>query len=262
MKPVNLLPEKDRPYVPSGRHQGSAYVIVGTLGVLLVALVAYVWTANQVTGRQAEAEKARQETAVAESRAAKLGGFTSFAQVRKARESSVKDKAEARFDWERLSLELARVLPRGVFAIEIDAAVDPENSEDPGASGASTGASGSSSSAGGAEASGEDGPQLKLIGCAPTQPDVATTMVRLRSLNRAREVTLVDSSREDSVSGGTTGPAAGPSAAATEASDPGGSDGCSTVRGPQSYKFEVDVAFTPEGKKDDGRTPSALGGGS
>jgi hypothetical protein len=45
MRPVNLLPAEHRPRRSSGDGNG-AYVALGVLGVLLLALVGYVLAAN------------------------------------------------------------------------------------------------------------------------------------------------------------------------------------------------------------------------
>ena len=65
MRPVNLLPDGQRPRYASGAMAGSAYVVLAVLAALLLAALAYVLTANQVTSRQDQAAKAEREAAAA-----------------------------------------------------------------------------------------------------------------------------------------------------------------------------------------------------
>lgn len=255
MKAVNLLPEKDRRRRPTGAQSGSAYAVVGALALLLVAVVVYSITANQVTSRNAEAQKVGREADEAEARAAKLGAFGAFAEMKQTRTASVKRLAAGRFDWERMLREVSRVLPTGVFVTELDAS----------ATGADQGAGGSGASASGGGAAGSGGagagstpgaggataqPRLTVSGCAPDQSDVATTMVRLRQLHRAEDVTLAESTREDE------GQAGG-----------GTADGCGQTRGRPNFAFTATVLFEPapttgDDPRDLRRVPSSLGGGS
>jgi len=248
MRAVNLLPEGDRRRVATGRNRGSGYLVVGALALMLVALLSYTLTANQVTSRNAQADQAGRDADEAERRAARLGAFGDFAQTKQTREASVKSLAAGRFDWERLSLEMARVMPPGVFVTDLSAAAagSPE-----GATGAAGGAAASPPDSSGAGA----GPQVKITACAPTQPDVATAMVRLRSMHRAKEVELADSTRgESSQGGGATAPGASGSA----------DQGCGTTRGRPNYKFVANVSFEaapPDAEEGSPDVPRSLGGG-
>lgn len=219
MKPVNLLPPSERAQ-QGGSRPGSAYVVLGVLGALLVAVLVYVVTANGVTSKQDELASARGETAAAQARLAQLGAFGDFASMKATRETSVASRAQARIDWERLMRELSRVLPDDVFISSLDAT----------ASGGGEAASGSP------PAEGSGAPSLKLAGCAPSQPAVATLMVRLRQLNRAVDVTLAD---------------------ATKTADAEGGAGCG-----EGYAFTVSVAFDPAPAAVPERVPAHLGGGS
>ena len=97
------------------------------------------------------------------------------------------------------------------------------------------------------------GPSLKLGGCAETQSKVAETMVRLRNLHRAEDVTLDDSARPVQSATATSASSSSTAGAPT--------DGCG-----DDYAFNVTIAFTADapdatGKRDDA-TPVTLGGGS
>lgn len=216
MRPVNLLPPSQRIKSGGGRP-GSAYIVVGVLAAALVAVVMFVLTANQVTSKQDELAKAKDATAVAQARVAALGSFGDFAQIKQQREASVSQLAQARLDWERLMRELSRVLPENVFIDSLDAAV----------SGGATGPSGANS------------PSVKLSGCAPSQPDVATLMVRLRRLHTANDVKLTDSTRVED--GGGSGSGAGCGA---------------------GYAFTVIVTLEPAPAAATEKVPAHLGGGA
>ncbi|MEA2367691.1 MAG: hypothetical protein QOH38_409, partial [Thermoleophilaceae bacterium] len=121
MNPVNLLPAKHRPRTPTGGQQGSAYVVVGILGALLVLAVFYVLTVNGVNTNKGKVAEAKAATARAEARAGELGAYGNFSQVKQQRVQSVKQLADGRIDWERLTRGLARLLPNQVWLISASA---------------------------------------------------------------------------------------------------------------------------------------------
>lgn len=261
MRAVNLLPEQYRPRRPSGSRAGGAYVVVGVLGALLLASVVYVLTSNQVSSRQTETAKAKRETATAEGRSKALAPVAAFVNVKQQREQSVKQLAAGRFDWERLVLELSRVVPNGVFVTDLSASTTGQTAS-PGGAGASAGPStpppSSTSSPTAASADGASGPPtLTLTGCAPTQDAVATTLVRLRSLHGAKDVKLASS--DDKRANGAAG-AAGAAAASPTPGAPGQA-AC------KDYTFVVSVVFDPSAaaavaRAPAGKVPASLGGGS
>ena len=110
MRPVNLLPESQRRRAPTTDGK-SSYVVLGVLAALVLMTGLYVVTANQVTSRSNEAALASAEADRLEAKVASLGAFGNFAQIKETRVASVRQLATQRFDWERLMLELARVLP-------------------------------------------------------------------------------------------------------------------------------------------------------
>lgn len=266
MRAVNLLPRDQRSRRGSGARPGSGYVVVGALAVLLLASVGYVLTANQVVERRAELQEVERQAAAAEARAAAFAPFTKFAKVKEVRERSVKELASSRFDWERLVLELARVVPPEILLTSLDAEGSPTAAAGAGASGgsspspspspsgasASSGSSGSGSSAGGAQ-SPPGGATLALAGCAPTQSRVAILMLRLRRLTQADDVRLSTSKKGEEGAG-----AGGSSGGAT-----GGGSTCPSFRGRPTYAFQISVSFAPTKAGGERRSaPSALGGGS
>jgi Tfp pilus assembly protein PilN len=223
MRPVNLLPESQRRRTPAGDGK-SAYVVLGVLAVLLAMTTAYVVTGNQATERADAAAEAAAEADRLEAQAASLGAFGNFAQIKETRLASVRQLAAQRFDWERLMLELARVLPADGWLQTASASTT--GAEDGGTA---------STSAGG-------GPTATLGGCLPRQSDVADLMLRLRRMHRAEDVVLAESVREDA--GGA------PSV-----------DGCGRY---YRFEIAVSFAPTVVEESPDGqqRVPASLGGGS
>ena len=237
MKPVNLLPERYRPAQASGRAGGSAYVVLGGLGVLLVCVLAVALTQRQIDSGRAESAGLRAETASAQARAADLGDFGSFAALKEQRLASVRRLATARVDWERVVRELAHVLPEGVRLRELQATAGAAVSDAAGAPAPAPAAGAAAVPA---------GPTVTILGCAPSHEAVATVLVRLRELHRATEVQLTGSARgkgEDEEGTGAGG-------------------GCRL--GEADWGATVTLAPEPQvpAREDAGDVPDDLGGGS
>ena len=256
MKPVNLLPQNERAIKPAEGMSGSSYVVLGVLGVLLLAVLTFVFSQNQVNDRSGKIDKANAEAQQAEQRATALGAFGSFASVKQQREQSVRDLAKARFDWERFMRELALVLPSGTSLLDVSASTDGTTASG-GASGSSAPAPSPAPASGGAatDPTAAAGPKAQITGCALTQKRVATLLVRLGQLHGASDVELKESASDDS---------AGAAAGATTDSAGGGNTGCP----PRKFKFDVTVTFapadTPSADDDSAprKTPARLGGGA
>lgn len=268
MRPVNLLPENLR---PRERREGSStgsYIVLGVLGALLVGMVLYVVTANQVTSHQAETQRLRAETYGAEQRAGALARFGAFKDMKETRMASVAMLSAVRFDWERMARELSLVLPAGVWLTDLKATATGEEPPAGSGGGSSSTSSSSSSSSGSSSApTGEEEklPNIRLSGCSPTQEGVAEALVRLRRLHQAQEVELIVSEREEQEEGaGTATPATGGAPAADTGSGTGAPEGCGVSRGRSNYKFEVKVklAPTPDATVGGGSVPRKLGGGA
>jgi len=242
MRAINLLPVADRVRGPAQVPDRASHLVLGVLGGLVVAVLAVVVSQNQITDRTRQIAQAKQEQKSAEQRSASLGAFGEFAEIKKTRVASVSELATARFDYERLMRELALVLPKDTWITTAAATSTP----DPAAAGAPAAAPAQGAPAAAA------GPSLKLGGCAETQSKVAETMVRLRNLYRAEDVTLDDSARAAQSA------ATGASSSATTATT---TEGCG-----DAYAFNVTIAFTAAASdsavKRDDQTPTTLGGGS
>lgn len=263
MRPVNLLPERARPKRASGAQGGSAYLVIGALAVVLLAVVAYVLTANGINSKKEQAAKLSQQADAAEARAKTLSAFANFEQVKQTREQSVRTLASGRFDWERMLRELARLLPPGTYVTSLDATAADGSQGSSGSGGSSTSSASNSSPASassGAGAGGGTGPTLNIQGCTRSHPEVATLLVRLRRLNRTTDVTLSKSSKNGASTAGGAG--AGGTAPVGGAGS-SNSDGAACGKG---VSFDASVQFNPtpvpgpEGPG--GQVPASLGGGS
>jgi Tfp pilus assembly protein PilN len=230
MKPVNLLPQSARPYVSSGGRAAGSYVVIGVLALLVVAAAAYVLTANQITSKKDKIQSANAQQAQAQAQVSNLANYATFNKVAATRISTVSALAVGRIDYERLMRETALVLPSGVWLSSLDAE-------------AGTGAptSGTTTTA----ATGTGTPTVDIQGCAKTQDDVATTLVRLRAIHGSDDVDLKSSGKD------LTNAAAGSTA----------TTGCGS-----GYTFEILVNLQPTtitGVGDAGqKVPVSLGGGS
>jgi Tfp pilus assembly protein PilN len=251
VNPVNLLPAKHRPRTPTGEQQGSAYVVVGVLGALLVLVVFYVLTVNGVNSRKDQVARAKAATAELQAQASELSPYGNFVQVKEQRVSSVKQLADGRIDWERLTRGLARLMPNQVWLVSASASAtgNPATSGSSG-SAPSSGASSPSSGSGAAV-----GPKVALVGCAPSHGAVAVTLVRLRELPGATDVTLNGITRPAQVAA-TGGTAQAPAATASGDSD------CGTIHGQQAAKWDATVSFDAKAATASKGVPRSLGGGS
>jgi Tfp pilus assembly protein PilN len=231
MRPVNLLPQSARPYVASGKAGNGSYVLLGVLAALVLMVAGYVLTSNKITSHKNEIAKAQQETQAAQAKSASLQKYGQFGAVAAARVSAVGTLAVNRIDYERLLRETSRVLPAGVWITTLDAE----------ATGSSSSGSTPSTSTGTTPAA----PTVHLVGCAPSQSSVATTLVRLRAIHGQDDVQLNESGKALSF-GGTSGS--------------GGSSDCGT-----NFAFDILVNLNDQvtGFGDAGqKVPASLGGGS
>jgi Tfp pilus assembly protein PilN len=243
VKAVNLLPERHRPRRASGGRQGSSYAVLGVLGALLLALVVYVLTLNSINSGQDQIAVAKAETEQAQSQSRSLSAYGDFAKVKQKRVAAVTQLAKGRFDWERLVRELAHVLPENVWLVKTDAsAIGDLSAADPGGAGA---------------AATPGAPVVKLSGCARDQSQVAVTLVRLRELQGASDVSLDRSAKPDDP-GSTTSSSSSATAGLT--------DGCGTTHGHLNYAFDAVVTFEPQATTATDKTsenaPDSLGGGA
>ncbi|HYH59811.1 MAG TPA: hypothetical protein VD790_11440 [Thermoleophilaceae bacterium] len=218
---MNLLPPELRPR--DGARRGSSYVVIGGLTVAVVAMLAYALVLGGVRSDEAELASLKGETAEANARAEALRPYGDFAAMKEQREQSVRTVAEARFDYERLTRELTRILPSGVWVSHLDVA--------PAVPDPTTAAEGADPVTG----STVQPPAMTVSGCAPGQAVVADTLDRLRAITGAVEVELGSSTD--------AGDALSPSAPRPRLSSSAGPAGCGKDGMPR-VEFDATVTLT------------------
>ena len=261
MKAVNLLPEKHRPRQPSGGQGKGGYVVLGVLGAVLVGVLVYVLTLNTINDSKSKIKEATAEAARLNDEASSLGPYGDFAKIKADRVQSVMTLAQGRFDYERLVRELAEVLPPDVWLVNASASAtgDPSSTTTstpapPAPAGGSGGTTGTSGTAATTTPAAPTSPTLKLDGCARDQSQVAVTLVRLRELQGATDVSLDHSTRGQDAGGSAPAVAAGASG--------GGDAGCGTTNGKPNYSFEANVTFEAPSASQPTTAPNRLGGGA
>jgi Tfp pilus assembly protein PilN len=221
MRAVNLIPADARRggRGPAGRSGGAAYVLLGSLALLLVLVTVYVLATNSISDRKAKVANLQVQVSQAQAQAARLSPYAQFAQLAQARAETVRQIAATRFDWHKALSDLSRVVPANTSLQSLVGTVAP------------------GASAGGSSAAGVSGlrsaiaaPAFEISGCTSTQDDVARLMSRLRLIDGVTRVSLSDSQKSDS----------GQSGAAVSATGTG-SGGC----GSNTPAFHLVVFFQP-----------------
>jgi Tfp pilus assembly protein PilN len=206
MKAVNLLPSDLRgagtpgsAAIVSGDQAAGrlgAFAVLGVLAFCVVALAAYVLTANTVKDRQAQLAQATAQSAASTAKAAALKPYADFQTAAQTRVKTVTDLAAARFDWDRALRDLSRAVPADVTLTALSGSIASDAS----------GATGSDPMRAGISA-----PAVTLQGCTTGQRGVATLMARLHDVRGVTRVALSKSERPDPTT--TTAPAVGGSTA-------------------------------------------------
>jgi len=227
MKRLNLLPAELRPRGGNVRH--STYAVLGGLLAAVLAMTLYWFVQSGANSTANEIEGLHKETTAAKEDAASLGPYAEFSAMKEARERSVRLVADTRFDYERLTRELTRILPEHVWITGLDvgpAELNPEEGADSVQAPASAGAL-----------------TVTLSGCAPNQPTVADTLDRLTALTGATSVNLGASG--DGITGQRSS-GSGNNESLLESSS-SGSGGCT---GSVSFQATVDLAAATQNGAD------------
>jgi Tfp pilus assembly protein PilN len=193
VRPINLIPddERRRSAGVATRTGPVAYLLVGTLAVLLIGVVMLVLFTNSIHDREGEVSRLQSEVSVASAQASRLAPYTDFKNVTESRSRTITELADARFDWARVIRQLSLVLPSDIYLDKLTA---------------SGGAGGSSSE------SGISGPSLALVGCGTSQALVGSFITALKEIDGVTRVQLKKSTVVNTGTGGGSG-AAGPCAA-------------------------------------------------
>jgi hypothetical protein len=232
MRAFNLIPADERggAGLSAGKSGGSAFVVLGLLGVLAIFALLYGQASRQISSQTAKIATLNTQAQVAQAQAARLAPYVSFMTMHEQRVQAVDQLVDSRFDWAHAFHELGRVLPPGQVSLTsltgmiggstgststgADTAAGA-SSKAAGATGATTPAAGSTGAATGSSSSSSatsatppgSVPTFTLSGCATSQAMVALTLTRLRLIDGVSEVTLQSSTQaaKNGGSGGSTG---------------------------------------------------------
>ncbi|MBJ7471337.1 MAG: PilN domain-containing protein [Solirubrobacteraceae bacterium] len=190
MRAVNLVPLDSRPgRVSGGKSGGAVYGVLGVLVVLLVGLSLFAMAKNDQSKAAQELATVQQSTQAYASVATQFSSFESAATQASQRISTVRDLAEARFDWAGTLRDMSRLIPADTQIYALAASV----------------ATNSGSGSGGAASqfrSSLEAPAVALTGCSKTQSTVANLVNQLQAMRRVTNVTLEKSEQAGSGTGG------------------------------------------------------------
>jgi hypothetical protein len=268
MRAFNLIPADERGAGGAGvgKSGGSAFVVLGLLGVLAVFALLYGHASRQVSNQTAKIATLNSQAQAAQAQAARLAPYVSFTALHEQRVQAVDQLVDSRFDWAHAFHELGRVLPPKEVALtslsgtigsssgSTSAGADTAAGASKAASaatGATTAAAGSSSAATASSTSVTSAtppgsvPTFTLSGCATSQAMVALTLERLRLIDGVSEVTLQSSTQTPkSGSGGSgSGSCSGPVFAMQITFDPLPS--AAATSSPSTPSTETASAVTP-----------------
>lgn len=185
MRPVNLIPKEERRGEAAPSRTGSlSYLVVGVLAAAVLAVAVTVLLNNSISDKEAQVAELEQRESETAARAETLAPFAEFQQIKDARVQTVNALADSRFDWERVMIELSKVLPARVWLTNLTGTVSPEVQV--------------ADSAGSNLRAGIEGPALELVGCAASQRDVARLIAAVGDIDGVTRVAAGKSEKPDS----------------------------------------------------------------
>ncbi len=188
MKAVNLIPLEERRGAAGGSSTPT-YGVLALLGLLVVAITAWVVLSNQIGERRADLAREQNKAAAAQTRVESLKPYVAFSDLSHKRVQTVTSLAQTRFDWEGTMHDLARVVGGNVWITSFTGTVAP-GVDVQGGAGSSGGDTGSVRSA-------LSDPAVELSGCATSNGEVARFVSRLRAMNGVTRVTLAGAVKSD-----------------------------------------------------------------
>lgn len=179
MRPVNLIPMDQRRGESAPVRTGPvAYIVVGFLAAVLVAVIAVVMLGNSIDDKKSEVASLEAQAAETQARSQALSPYVSFQQLRDARVETIGSLARSRFDWERVIREVTRLIPKGVWLKNMTGTVAPDVQIE--------------NSAGIPLRASVPGPALELAGCARSQTDIARLIASINDVDGVTRVTAVN----------------------------------------------------------------------
>jgi hypothetical protein len=235
MRAFNLIPTDERggAGVSAGKSGGSAFVVLGLLGVLAIFALLYGQASRQISSQTGKIATLNAQAQAAQAQAAKLEPYVSFKTMHEQRVQAVDQLVDSRFDWAHAFHELGRVLPPDEVALtsltgtigssggSTSAGADTAagaGSKAAAATGATTSSSSAASTSSSSVASATPAgsvPTFTLAGCATSQSMVALTLDRLRLIDGVSEVTLQSSTKPPKAAGGKSSGGSGSCTGAT-----------------------------------------------
>jgi Tfp pilus assembly protein PilN len=198
MKAVNLIPADLRRAGGSpGASGNGVYVLLGVLGVLVVLVAAWAFSARAVAQNEADLERVGAEADAAEVRAGQLKPYAAFHDMRVKRVETVTSLSRSRFNWPFALREVSRVLPDNVWLTQVVGTVAPGVQLEDNGGGATMTLRNALAS-----------PAIELVGCTTTQEQVARYLARLRSIQGVTRVTLAQTEKVDVAASSSGGGAA------------------------------------------------------
>ncbi len=189
----------DRVPLDAAPNARVAQVVCGVAAVLAAAIVYMVMVSNEISSGKERLVAISGELAQSEAEAAKLKPYATFAQATVERRDAVTKVAKARFDWDKMLLQLARVAPGDVWLTSAKGTVSSASSVE-------------GSGGGGGGRGAYPGPALELAGCGKRESDVPKYMDRLYTITGVNEIAFERTER------GKGGDAQGPCGGSASAS--------------------------------------------
>jgi Tfp pilus assembly protein PilN len=198
VRAVNLIPpDQRRGSSAPGQTGAGVYVLLGGLAALLIAVGAYVLSANSIATNKDKLAKVTAEANKAEAQAAALKPYRDFASLSRLRTQTVSQLAGSRFDWETAIRQVSRVLPSDTWLSSFVGTVAPGVSIQGGSGGGGAGT-------GDTLRATQPVPAFELVGCTTSQSEVSRIMARLRRVKGVTRVTLSQSLKSDQPSASST----------------------------------------------------------
>jgi Tfp pilus assembly protein PilN len=161
--------------------------VIGLLAIAVAMVTLYVLSNNTVSQRKAQLAGLNEQVSRMQAQVSRLQSYEKFEKLAQARETTVKQIASGRFDWQAALSDLSKVVPTNTKLQSLNASVSPSSG---GGNGALRGAI--------------NAPAFSLQGCTQTQDDVAQLMSRLRVMNGVSRVSLESSTAASPTSASST----------------------------------------------------------
>jgi len=261
MRAFNLIPADERggASLSAGKSGGSAFVVLGLLGVLAIFALLYGEASRQISSQTAKIATLDTQAQAAQAQAAKLAPYVSFMTMHEQRVQAVDQLVDSRFDWAHAFHELGRVLPPNEVALtSLTGAIGSSTGSTAAGADTAAGASSKAAAATGASATAAAGasstsatsatppgsvPTFTLSGCATSQSMVALTLDRLRLIDGVSDVTLQSSTQASKAAGGSSSGCTGATFAMQITFDPLPS--ASATSSPSATPAATPSALTP-----------------